>query len=393
MDPTPSYCKIYDSFFTSVKETKHIVNYYTNIDEHNYVKNISTDINENIYNCEKSLYYSIQETKELFYNQDFLYVRNELNPFEKLGTSIFINRAGVKLGNIDAIIPLTGSRFTPLFTYNPSRILKFCDLAGGPGAFSQYIIYRYPKSIGYGITLTDKNQSLNWNKKVLGKNYNFFYGNEGKGNGDLLKFSDQFIEFVNKNEDGIDLVTADAGIETETNFKNEEHNMTPLFLSQCFVALHVLKRGGNFVIKTFDTVLKISEHIIYLLSICFDKIAFIKPISSRPANSEKYLVCIGLKNNIEKEKNIFQESYIDYIKYNKKISSLISDTSLNFKNWLKQNNNLILKNQYKTCSLISDVLSGQEIDKPEDYNLNKIFTLWALPDNKTKKEDAIKAYS
>ena len=47
--------------------------------------------------------------------------------------------------------------------------------------------------------------------------------------------------------------------------------------------------GGNFVCKTFDLYTTFNVGLIYLLYRCFEKICIFKPVTSRPANSERYI--------------------------------------------------------------------------------------------------------
>jgi len=55
------------------------------------------------------------------------------------------------------------------------------------------------------------------------------------------------------------------------------------------------KKGGSFVLKVFDTYTSTMTEIIYLLTYLYEEVIFIKPTMSRPANSEKYLVCMRFK--------------------------------------------------------------------------------------------------
>lgn len=45
--------------------------------------------------------------------------------------------------------------------------------------------------------------------------------------------------------------------------------------------------GGHFVCKTFDLFTPFSVGLIYLLHLSFDRLSLFKPITSRPANSER----------------------------------------------------------------------------------------------------------
>lgn len=70
-----------------------------------------------------------------------------------------------------------------------------------------------------------------------------------------------------------------------------------LYVCQCYTALNALRSGGHFVVKMFDLYTPFSVGLLFLMHLCFNKIAIIKPNSSRPANSERYLICSKLTNN------------------------------------------------------------------------------------------------
>ena len=46
--------------------------------------------------------------------------------------------------------------------------------------------------------------------------------------------------------------------------------------------------GGNFVCKIFDMFTPFSVGLFYLLYRCFKRVCLFKPVTSRPANSERY---------------------------------------------------------------------------------------------------------
>lgn len=68
-----------------------------------------------------------------------------------------------------------------------------------------------------------------------------------------------------------------------------------LLLCQILTALSTVRTGGNFTCKTFDLFTPFSVGLIYMLYLCFDRVSLFKPVTSRPANSERYVVCRGLK--------------------------------------------------------------------------------------------------
>jgi hypothetical protein len=57
------------------------------------------------------------------------------------------------------------------------------------------------------------------------------------------------------------------------------------------------KQGGTFIIKMFDTFSKVSLDILYLLSNIYETVHFVKPHTSRYANSEKYIICKNFRIN------------------------------------------------------------------------------------------------
>ena len=51
--------------------------------------------------------------------------------------------------------------------------------------------------------------------------------------------------------------------------------------------------GGTFVLKTYDITSSFTAGILYILYQSFDKVAIIKPWTSRSSNSERFIVCKG----------------------------------------------------------------------------------------------------
>ena len=48
--------------------------------------------------------------------------------------------------------------------------------------------------------------------------------------------------------------------------------------------------GGHFVCKVFDLFTPFSIGLVYLMYRAFDEVYIFKPVTSRPANSERYLL-------------------------------------------------------------------------------------------------------
>lgn len=333
-------------------------------------------------------YQSLQTIKDSFDDEGFIPARDATNPYELIGRSIFYNRASIKLANIDSVLHVTPDIFT--FDRKQSNSpFTFCDVAAGPGGFTQYLQYRYPLSIGYGMTLSFLEGGLDWKPDILDMSrFNIFYGNDKTGN--LYSNWDQFTSYVtNLQPQGVDLVTADGGFDLEdssdpTLYNRQEFLSSRLLLTQSLVGIGCCKVGGNFVVKVFDTVTTISTHIIFLLSLCFDRITIFKPVSSRPANAEKYLVCIHRKENIDSLLLLLSDaarSYTDVLYLNSLFSTELPST---YRDWLTRINNLSTIKQLNSAKLILQHING---DQPQikKYDLDKFLTIWNLPDTPPQK--------
>ena len=231
------------------------------------------------------------------------------NPYELIYTTY--NKK--KNNSISSYIPISRSYFKlweifynfDLFKYfDKDKNFVFSHLAEGPGGFMEATYnYRnkhkkYNNDIYYGITLKPINNFIpDWNKmKDMFKNQNIkiHYGNLYDSN-DVKKYIKLFSEKKSN------FVTADGGFDVSDNFNNQEINSCQIIYSECIVALHILEFNGCFVCKVFDLFSITMTQILYILYLSFEKIYIYKPDTSRPANSEKYLICLYYKNNLDNE--------------------------------------------------------------------------------------------
>lgn len=88
---------------------------------------------------------------------------------------------------------------------------------------------------------------------------------------------------------GVELVTADGATVMQHENMEEEHY--PLAVAQVRIALRCLAANGVLVLKLFECLHPRTRDVIAALTQCFDSVSLIKPGSSRPTNSERYLVC------------------------------------------------------------------------------------------------------
>ena len=245
---------------------------------------------------------------------DFLYARKRSNPFERIGKAIFQNRAAMKMANIDAMLDYKLTNWTK--GYSPTEFLDdsndispfyFADLCAGPGGFSEYILFRLGwRAKGFGFTLRGDcdfrlSDFIAGTPETFEPHYGFYGDGDITRKENLLSFQKYVFEVTNKS--GVSLVMGDGGFDVKGQENNQEILSKQLILCQFLCASSILHEGGNFVCKTFDLFTKFSVNLIYLMYRCFNRIAIIKPCTSRPANSERYLVCNDFK--LKEGKKVF----------------------------------------------------------------------------------------
>lgn len=141
------------------------------------------------------------------------------------------------------------------------------------------------------------NQSNKDNKSLL--YYHVCTGSDGTGS---IYHWDNIIELQrqisfhlpqNKQRQQIHLVVADGGFDSQRDANNQEVLAHHIVVSQTAAALTLLRKGGIFVVKMFGFHEESTKRMLRYLYHCFDKMTFVKPLSSRPASAERYLVCCG----------------------------------------------------------------------------------------------------
>jgi len=333
----------------------------------------------------------IKNTLRQYPRDQYELARNATNPYENLGRSIFMNRAGLKLANIDALYKLTNHLGAFMHLSTPGAF-KFCDLAGAPGAFTQYIQWRRDEAMGYGITLKSKDPNVpDWNTKQLDiHRFLPYYGESGTGN---LYFEwKNFVSRVRQDQVlGVDLVTADGGFDVETDraFDRQEFLSFRLIMVQLLTGLKLLKEGGNFVVKVFDTVTELSAQLLYIASLCFDKITLFKPITSRPANAEKYLICQGKRKGTEKYELLLEQANLVYNDDELLVNLIKGPLPKDFVVWLVEMNDRLMANQREAVEWISEYLNGKEPAIPR-VDLHRALIVWNVPGEPITRKSRIR---
>ena len=235
--------------------------------------------------------------------------KRRVNPYELvnvLGTNILQNE---KISKHENYVPLSRAFFklTEIFLsidIVPDKYKStpgvIANIAEGPGGFIE-ALYKQRTVVElqdtfYGITLQPKNRNIpGWeqlqrrkkhflnNKNVILKTGNLYNVKT------VLKYSKLFTK------QKAWLVTCDGGFDYSNDFNNQEKNSRKIIYAEITTTLLIQEKNGSMVCKMFDLFTKFSLQIIYLLTLLYEQVYIVKPLTSRPANSEKYIVATRFK--------------------------------------------------------------------------------------------------
>jgi 23S rRNA U2552 (ribose-2'-O)-methylase RlmE/FtsJ len=218
--------------------------------------------------------------------------------------------------NISSIIPVSRSFFKLreiIYDFKINIKEYNACIAEAPGGFVQSIL-RHTEENNlslekiYGITLVSNNKDIPfWNSTII-KNNKVIISNGLDDSGDLYKLHN-VISFIKTCGKGTcQLVTADGGFDYTSNFE-QELSSYKLFFSEVMIALNIQKDGGVFICKLFDLFYRTTLQLLFLLYLSYESVSFIKPLTSRQSNSEKYIVCRGFKGFNKDISNIMCENF------------------------------------------------------------------------------------
>ncbi|VDL64349.1 unnamed protein product [Nippostrongylus brasiliensis] len=280
--------------------------------------------------CDGEILRNMIKSKEIFDSvpaRDIREARARANPYETIGGAFFQNRAAMKVANLDRVFDFIFSGETeerllkknPLDSERPTSncdrdapLFYFADVCAGPGGFSEYMLWRkaFYNVKGFGFTLKGKDD-FKLSKFTASSAHYFepYYG--AADNGDVMdpQNINSLEEFImnGTNDVGVDLMMADGGFSVEGKENIQEILSKRLYLCQLLVSLCIVREGGVFFCKLFDIFTPFSVGLIYLMYVAYDRVSLHKPHTSRPANSERYIICQGLRKN-------YSDAVRDYLK-------------------------------------------------------------------------------
>jgi len=184
---------------------------------------------------------------------------------------------------------------------------------------------KYDNSRIYTISLNKdlpqyKHYNLpSYNKNILNKYLCITYGKDNTGDINNLQNLEHIKNIIKKN---FYLVTADGGFDEGTDFNHKEQLHYHLILNEIYSAISMQQTNGHFILKVFDILTETSINLLYLLFQCYQEVYIYKPKTSRPTNSEKYIICkyFNLKDDVK-------ANYLDSLKI---LSENILSSKTNF---------------------------------------------------------------
>jgi 23S rRNA U2552 (ribose-2'-O)-methylase RlmE/FtsJ len=299
------------------------------------------------------------QLQDLFALASYATVRNALDVNV---SNWFLNRAGVKLSNIDALFNLSKHNLITPYDLTPMR---YVDLGAAPGAWTQYMQYRYKNSYGYLVSYEDDdNKALKYDLRAINEEQ---YTILGTGYNNLLNDAEQIVQYILQREQ-LDAVIADAapGVESE-----QEWHQQRFLLAELIIALQVSKVGAYAVFKFFGGLQQTTQDLCYLAACCYKNSYIVKPASSRDVNNELYLVCI---DKLEDNKTIV-ENLLAVYRSRDNYSKLLSNNNSNIKQLCEYYLQEQLHATAHTVGYLQDP-SQIIIDKTRDA---KLTTAWVIP--------------
>jgi 23S rRNA U2552 (ribose-2'-O)-methylase RlmE/FtsJ len=203
------------------------------------------------------------------------------------------------------------------------------------------------------------------------------------------------INTITNFKDKYDLIIGGGNFILNENTFVYEQDYYKLLLTQTINALLNQKKGGSFIIKIYETYTNVMAKIFSLLISSYEKVFIVKPYTSNPNSSERFLICSNY--NLSEKDPSKLGNILKKINDNKQLK--INDI---FTNYIIEKDlslriiemNIILSNQYfkaigKTVNFInSQNYYGDQYQKyrEEQINANKYWIQTFLVDSKDYKE-------
>jgi len=308
-------------------------------------------------------------------------IKKSTNPYEM----IYITNKKERNKSVSRYDPLSRSYFKMIEMgwefckkeLSTNKPITTAHLAEGPGGFIEAIttMRKNKNDRIFGMTLVSNSKEVpGWKKSWYflsnNQNVNILKGIDGTGN---LYNIDNHIYMENRiGNDKALIITGDGGFDFSVNFNQQEFQAQKLIFAQVILALSIQEIDGCFICKLFDTYSFVSNQILFLLMCCYRDVILFKPKTSRPANSEKYVICKGFNgissSNIYKLRCVLDKW--NHLPKNTYVLSLFDNIPYNYLSVMKHINKLI---QNEQTNYIESTICLME--NPINFDMKYAYTL------------------
>jgi hypothetical protein len=310
----------------------------------------------------------------------FLTVANSINQFTQLNTD-FMSPDAVKMANLDALTNITKHKhgvLTP-HTYDPdtsvidllspeykSEMLinpVYVDFYAAPGGFTEYLLWRIPKVVGFGFNPKERewNRSLLKSKDLYSQStFTPIYDVENEiGTKEIREDEFRFVgEITEKKANlGVDFVIANGNLSVIDT------------ILQILYAVLILRTGGDFLVKLNNSWDKAMVDAIYICSLIFESIELLKPVTSPPWDFERYLFCKSKRSEIDQLAELLNSATEGEILF----STLPADYEL----WIRKMNDLLISAQLNFLNDVVKTMNGETVPLVE-IDTDKALIIWGI---------------
>lgn len=273
-------------------------------------------------------------------------------------------------------------------------------VAEGPGGFIEALsergsLHKKPLQKALAMTLKPTNGNVpGWRRahSFLQKHPEVIISYGRDGTGDIYKTENQ-QSFLEQAGGRIHVFTADGGFDFSEDYSTQEENVYPLLIASAKIGLQALVPGGLFIIKLFDVFGFPTQFLLRIITSCFKDWTLYKPVTSRPCNSERYLICRGFRRCDRNVINLLSEmeNHDEY----PDLSGGLCPWSPEEQEYLKSHMETFTKSQ---CDTIEHTFSYAKVDLAKfDWNehirnAQQWCSAFRVPGNLQQNAGAYKAY-
>jgi 23S rRNA U2552 (ribose-2'-O)-methylase RlmE/FtsJ/DNA-directed RNA polymerase subunit E'/Rpb7 len=230
------------------------------------------------------------------------YMKQYLNDYEIIGNNnYFLNSLVYSISPM----PINRAYYKLVEILHDEQLLKdFEDeainvllLGEAPGGFIQAMIETrqnpQDKLIAVTARANDNEIKFDWDTEGEAKKYLDQQRNLTRELKDLTESPD-IRDIINSNKNSkMQIITSDGGIDVveNDNYNWQERMNYKLFYGEILTAIGCQAINGHYVMKIYDIYTNVTNQLIHLLANVYETVTITKPKTSRPANSERYLVC------------------------------------------------------------------------------------------------------